>query len=60
MRCQKQDVFEGGQRGGEHTESAYLQRAFDGFEAIRDKLPHWAQVLYGDLLRHLGAMDGVD
>jgi len=34
---------------GEWAESAYLQRAFAGYDDIADDLPHWAQALYGDL-----------
>lgn len=39
----------GGRFPGEWDESAYLQRAFAGYDDIADGLPHWAQVLYGDL-----------
>lgn len=44
------DAFEGGQRGGERAESAYLQRAFASYDELAEALPHWAQQLYGDLL----------
>jgi len=49
------EAFEGGQRGGELAESAYLQRAFVSYDDLADALPHWAQVLYGDLLAHIDA-----
>jgi len=48
------DAFEG-QPGnptpGDWERSACLQRAFDGFEAISEALPGWAQQLYGDLMQ---------
>jgi exodeoxyribonuclease V gamma subunit len=49
-----QKTFEGGQFGGEHAESAYLQRAFESYDDLTDDpgegLPHWVEELYGDLL----------
>lgn len=52
-------AFEGSyQRSGELQESAYLQRAFDDYDAIQDDLPDWAQRLYGPLQRHLRLRDG--
>jgi exodeoxyribonuclease V gamma subunit len=45
-------VFEGGQRGGELAESAYLQRVFQSYAELQPGLPHWAQRLYGDVLAH--------
>jgi exodeoxyribonuclease V gamma subunit len=53
------DAFEGGQRGGELAESAYLQRAFASYDALADALPSWAQELYGDLLAHVEVSTGV-
>ncbi len=53
------DAFEGGQRGGELAESAYLQRAFASFDDLAAELPHWAQELYGDLLAHAEVSTGV-
>jgi exodeoxyribonuclease V gamma subunit len=53
------DAFEGGQRGGERAESAYLQRAFASYDAMADALPSWAQELYGDLLAHVEVSTGV-
>jgi exodeoxyribonuclease V gamma subunit len=44
------ETFEGGQRGGERAESAYLQRAFASYDDLADALPQWSQTLYGDLL----------
>jgi len=38
---------------GEREESAYLQRAFNAYADLADGLPHWAQVLYGDLGKSL-------
>jgi exodeoxyribonuclease V gamma subunit len=47
-------AFEGSQqRAGEWQESPYLSRAFDSYDAIADELPPWAQLLYGDLARHV-------
>lgn len=43
--------FEGqGQRQGEHRSSAYLARAFEGFEDLAPHLAPWAPRLYGPLL----------
>ncbi|MDR3370892.1 exodeoxyribonuclease V subunit gamma [Rhodoferax sp.] len=53
------EAFEGGQRGGERAESAYLQRAFASYDALADALPDWAQALYGDLLAHVEVSSGV-
>jgi exodeoxyribonuclease V gamma subunit len=53
------DAFEGGQRGGERAESAYLQRAFASYDDLADALPSWAQLLYGDLLAHVEVSTGV-
>ena len=39
---------------GEREESAYLQRAFAAYADLADGLPHWARVLYGDLLHNVG------
>jgi len=44
-----EDTFEGGQYGGELAQSAYLQRAFEGYADLVAELPHWAKVIYGDL-----------
>jgi len=44
------ETFEGGQRGGERAESAYLQRAFGSYDDLAETLPQWAQTLYGDLV----------
>lgn len=44
-----EDTFDGGQYGGELAQSAYLQRAFEGYSDLATELPHWAQVIYGDL-----------
>nr|WP_319566395.1 exodeoxyribonuclease V subunit gamma [uncultured Rhodoferax sp.] len=44
-----EDTFEGGQYGGELAQSAYLQRAFEGYADLAAELPHWAKVIYGDL-----------
>lgn len=38
---------------GERVESAYLARAFADYEDIEDQLPHWAELIYGDLARHV-------
>lgn len=46
-------VFEtqaGAKFSGEWAQSAYLQRAFDGYDDMADGLPQWAQVLYADLV----------
>jgi exodeoxyribonuclease V gamma subunit len=53
------DAFEGGQRGGERAESAYLQRTFTSYSDLADALPSWAQQLYGDLLAHVEVSSGV-
>ncbi|MCB8747794.1 exodeoxyribonuclease V subunit gamma [Rhodoferax sp. U2-2l] len=53
------DAFEGGQRGGERAESAYLQRAFSSYDDLAEALPHWAQQLYGDLLAQAEVSTGV-
>ncbi|WP_207160827.1 exodeoxyribonuclease V subunit gamma [Rhodoferax fermentans] len=53
------DAFEGGQRGGERAESAYLQRAFVSYDDLAEALPHWAQQLYGDLLAQAEVSTGV-
>ena len=53
------DAFEGGQRGGERAESAYLQRAFASYDELAQDLPHWAQQLYGDLLALAEVSTGV-
>ena len=46
-------VFEDSHRfPGERTESPYLSRAFEDFSDIRQALPGWAEILYGDMLRH--------
>jgi exodeoxyribonuclease V gamma subunit len=47
-----QEVFEGGQYGGEYGESPYLARAFDGYQDLEAELPHWAELLYGPLAAH--------
>jgi exodeoxyribonuclease V gamma subunit len=46
-------VFEGDFYKGELTESAYLTRAFENYENIEKELPHWAQLVYGDMARHV-------
>lgn len=44
-------VFEGqGPRPGEHHSSAYLVRAFDGFDDLAPHLATWAPRVYGPLL----------
>ena len=53
------DAFEGGQRGGERAESAYLQRAFGSYDELLEPLPHWAQLLYGELLAQAEVSTGV-
>ncbi|WP_180130573.1 exodeoxyribonuclease V subunit gamma [Rhodoferax sp. BLA1] len=53
------DAFEGGQRGGERAESAYLQRAFASYDELADALPHLAQQLYGELLAQAEVSTGV-
>jgi len=53
------DAFEGGQRGGERAESAYLQRAFASYDDLAHDLPHWAQLLYGELLAQAEVSTGV-
>jgi exodeoxyribonuclease V gamma subunit len=53
------ETFEGGQRGGERAESAYLQRAFTGYDALAADLPQWAPWLYGDMLAHAEVSSGV-
>jgi len=52
------EAFEGGQRGGELAESAYLQRAFASYDDLATDLPHWAQLLYGGLLAHIDLSNG--
>ena len=45
-------AFEGGfQFRGEWQDSAYLQRAFDGYDDLAPHLGHWAEALYGPLAR---------
>ena len=54
-----QQVFEGSFNfSGELVESAYLARAFDGYSDLEAELPHWAEVLYGDMARHVSL--GID
>ena len=53
------EAFEGGQRGGERAESAYLQRAFASYDELAEALPHWAQQLYGDLLAQAEVSTGI-
>jgi exodeoxyribonuclease V gamma subunit len=49
-----QAVFEGTYlHKGEHAESAYLERAFDGWADLQDDLPDWAERLYGPMARCL-------
>ncbi|MDD2917835.1 exodeoxyribonuclease V subunit gamma [Rhodoferax sp.] len=48
-----QAVFEGGHGPGERAESAYLARAFESYDEIESRLPEWADILYGDLARHI-------
>ncbi|MDD5030047.1 MAG: hypothetical protein PHH58_11190, partial [Rhodoferax sp.] len=43
------DTQPGAKFPGEWAQSAYLQRAFDGYGDIAEGLPIWAQTLYGDL-----------
>jgi exodeoxyribonuclease V gamma subunit len=43
---------------GEWAQSAYLQRAFDGYDDIAEGLPLWAQALYGDLAAWVAAPSG--
>jgi exodeoxyribonuclease V gamma subunit len=48
-----QTAFDGShRRPGEYAESAYLARAFESYDDIAPELPHWAELLYGDLLQH--------
>ncbi|MDD5479165.1 exodeoxyribonuclease V subunit gamma [Rhodoferax sp.] len=44
----------GGRFPGEWAQSAYLQRAFEGYADLADGLPHWAPLLYGDLSAWVG------
>jgi len=53
------EAFEGGQRGGERMESAYLQRAFASYDELAESLPDWAPLLYGDLLAQAEVSTGV-
>ena len=46
-------VFNGEHYKGEVEESAYLARAFADYEDIEEGLPHWAEVIYGDLAQHV-------
>ncbi|MDD2881354.1 MAG: exodeoxyribonuclease V subunit gamma [Rhodoferax sp.] len=43
------DTQPGARFPGEWAQSAYLQRAFASYDDVREGLPHWAQVLYGEL-----------
>jgi len=52
--CAVFDTQPGAGFPGEREESAYLQRAFDAYTDLACGLPHWAQVLYGDLLHNVG------
>ena len=46
-------VFEGTfEKAPERKRSDYLARAFSDYEEIAPELPHWAQVIYGDMYRH--------
>ncbi len=36
----------------EQKRSAYLARAFADYEEMAPELPHWAQLIYGDMHRH--------
>jgi exodeoxyribonuclease V gamma subunit len=48
-----QAKFEGGfKRESELTSSAYLTRAFDGYQDIEEELPLWAERLYGAMAAH--------
>lgn len=51
-------VFNGGYYKGEVEESAYLARAFDDYGDIEGGLPHWAELIYGDLARHVQVGQG--
>ena len=55
-------VFNGDHYKGEIEESAYLARAFTDYEDMEDGLAQWAELIYGDLARHVrvgqGAVQG--
>jgi exodeoxyribonuclease V gamma subunit len=47
-----QQCFEGThQRKGELAKSPELQRVFKSYADLQQDLPHWAQALYGDMIR---------
>ena len=46
-------VFNGAHFKGEVQESAYLARAFTDYEDIELGLPQWAELIYGDMARHV-------
>ncbi|MEI8326110.1 MAG: exodeoxyribonuclease V subunit gamma, partial [Betaproteobacteria bacterium] len=47
-------AFENGFQGRcELSESAYLARAFERYDDIEEELPAWAELLYGDMARHV-------
>ena len=47
-----QQCFEGThQRKGELAKSPELQRVFKSYANLQQDLPHWAQALYGDMIR---------
>ena len=49
-----QAVFEGSFKlDGERTNSAYLARAFESYDEIELEMPEWADLLYGDMARHV-------
>lgn len=46
-------AFDGtAQKTGEHAQSLSLLRVFEGFEALQDSLPIWADRLYGPMVAH--------
>jgi exodeoxyribonuclease V gamma subunit len=51
---QAQIAFDGGfATEGEWGRSPYLQRSFETFDDIAQSLPHWADALYGGLLKQV-------
>jgi exodeoxyribonuclease V gamma subunit len=44
---------------GEWDQSAYLQRAFAGYDDLEEGLPYWAQELYGDLAKQVDVTPSV-
>lgn len=55
------EAFEGGfQRDGEWQQSAYVQRAFERFDEIETEFPHWAQLIYGPLVKEARVLPSPD